>query len=211
MDLTNLIHQIEVFFQNYGLITIFLGSLIEITPLGWTIPGGAIIAVAGFFSNTNDGFPLILVILSGTLGAWITFLLAYFLGKKTGLWLVKKLKQERNANMAKNLLKTHGAVILTTSMMANLTRFWVAYIAGVESYNFYRFLLYSSVASLSWVSLMATVGYLAGFERENLEQVVGRLGLIGWLFFLLSAFIIYKSVAHERKHFKEDLPHDEKS
>ena len=87
--------------------------------------------------------------------------------------------------MAKNLLKKHGAVILTTSMMANLTRFWVAYIAGVESYKPHKFLLYSFVASLGWVSLMAIVGYIAGFERGNIEKIVGRLGVIGWLRFFV--------------------------
>ncbi len=209
MDFLKFVQETELFFQNYGYITIFLGSFIEITPLGWAVPGGVILAIAGFFANRSEGISLISIISFGTLGSWITFLSSYLLGAKTGMWLVKKLKQERNVSLAKHLLRKHGGVILTTSMMANLTRFWVAYVAGVDKYHFGKFLLYSGTASLSWVSIMTFIGFFAGYERQNLERLAGATGIIGWLFVGLAGFVIYRSIRHEYKHFKEDQPHNE--
>ncbi|MFI5240978.1 MAG: DedA family protein [Microgenomates group bacterium] len=211
MNLVDLIDKTELFFNSYGYWTIFLGSLIEITPLGWLMPGGLIIAIAGFFANTGSEIFLVPIIITGTFGAWFTFLGAYLLGNKSGFWLVKKLKQEKNAEFAKSLLKKHGGAILTTSMMANLTRFWIAYIAGVEKYNFWKFFFYSGVASLSWVSIMAILGFLAGYERGNVEAIVGATGIIGWLFLGIASFVLGRSIKHEYKHFKEDTPHNENS
>lgn len=207
MELTEIIRILGIYFEKYGYLTIFSGSLIEITPLGWIVPGGVILAIAGFFANGASELNLALIIIFGTFGAWSTFLGAYLLGKKSGMWLVKKLKQEKNASFAKLLLSKHGGVILTTSMLANLTRFWIAYVAGVENYNFWKFFTYSGIAALSWSSLMTIIGFLAGFERQNIERAIGVLGIFGWAFLGIALFAIQRSIKHEYKHFKEDLPH----
>ncbi len=210
MDLISVLDIIGTLFESYGFFVIFFGSLIEITPIGWAIPGGAILVIAGYLSNGNPNLPLIPIIIYGTLGAWTAFILAYFLGRKSGMWLVKKLHQEKNARFAKQVLKNNGATILTTSMMANLTRFWISYIAGVEKYSFLKFNIYSFVASLSWVSLMVMLGYFAGFEKQNLRNIMSSIGVLAWIFLIIAGIVIYRSVKHEYKHFKEDEPHSEK-
>lgn len=209
MDIIELLGIITTLFEKYGYWIIFFGSLIEITPLAWAVPGGALLVIAGYISNGDQHLPLVPVIIIGTIGAWVAFLLAYLLGAKTGMWLVKKLHQEKNAQFAKNLLRKQGPVILSTSMMANLTRFWISYIAGVEKYNFWKFNIYAVGASLSWVSLMTLIGYFAGYEKENLKNVVSGIGILAWVFLGIASFVIYRSIKHEYKHFKEDEPHNE--
>ena len=206
MDFLALVQKTQIFFEQYRYISIFISSFIEITPLGWAVPGGAILALAGFFANTDRELNLIYIILSGTFGGWITLLLAYYLGKKTQMWLVVKLHQERTAAFAKSLLQKHGGAILTTSMMANITRFWVAYIAGVESYGFLKFIKFSFVASLGWASIMTLIGYLAGFERGNIEGLVKNIGSAAWILLILAFAVLFKSIKHEYLHFKKDLP-----
>lgn len=208
MDIVSLLTPITILFEQYGYVIIFLGSLIEITPVAWAVPGGLILVIAGYISNGDQYLNLAPIIIYGTLGAWFAFLLAYLLGNKTGMWLVSKLHQERNAKFAKSLLKRNGAVILSTSMMANLTRFWISYIAGVEKYNFLKFNIYALGASLSWVSLMTFVGYFAGYEKENLKSIVSGVGILAWAFLCIAIFVIFRSVKHEYKHFKDDTPHD---
>lgn len=207
MDLLTILDEVALLFEQWGYPIIFLGSLIEITPLGWAVPGGAILLVAGYLSNGNSNMPLIPIIIWGTLGTWFAFVSAYLLGSKTGMWLVNKLHQQKNAAFAKRVLKNNGPAILTTSMMANLTRFWVSYIAGVEKYNFLKFNVYAFFASLSWVAMIVLLGYFAGFEKENLRNLTKSVGIVAWILLIIAAIVLYRAIKHEYKHFKEDEPH----
>lgn len=210
MDIIKTLDLVRILFEQWGYPIIFLTSLIEITPLGWAVPGGAILVIAGYLSNGNSNLPLIPIIVWGTLGTWTAFLLAYFLGSKTGMWLVEKLRQQKNARFAKSLLQKNGGVILTTSMMANLTRFWISYIAGVEKYNLIKFNLYAFFASLSWVSMVVLLGYFAGYEKENLRKLTSSVGIVAWILLAVAIFVIYKSIKKEYKNFKQDDPQTEK-
>lgn len=210
MDLLQTLDTLALLFEQWGYPIIFLGSLIEITPLGWAVPGGAILLIAGYLSNGNQNLPLIPIIVWGTLGTWFAFVLAYILGSKTGMWLVNKLHQQNNAALAKRVLKNNGPAILTTSMMANLTRFWISYIAGVEKYNLIKFNLYAFFASLSWVSMIVLLGYFAGYEKENLRKITSSIGIAAWVLLAIAIFVIFRSIKKEYKKFKEDEPATEK-
>lgn len=198
MSAENIINGLEIIYLNVGYLLVFLSALIEITPFGWTIPGGIIVAGGGFYSYGGE-ISLFSVLVAGWFGSWLTFLGAYLLGNKTGMWLVKKLRQEKNARRSEILLKKHGGIILITSMMANLTRFWVAYVAGYQNYHVIKFVFYSGAASLTWSSLMVSVGYLAGSGREQLETGIARLGILGWILLLIALAVIYLKTQKEFK------------
>jgi membrane protein DedA with SNARE-associated domain len=204
MNVVEIISSLEALYISYGYSIVFLSSLIEITPMGWTIPGGVLLAAGGFFAYSGR-LSLLGVLIFSWLGAWATFILAYLLGNKIGYRVVKRLKQEKNAEKAKALLLSHGGVILTTSMMANLTRFWVAFVAGAEDYNPFKFLFYSAAASLTWSSLMVVVGYLAGSERVQLESALTKLGIVAWVLFLGVAVFIFLKARKEFKHLKGEV------
>jgi membrane protein DedA with SNARE-associated domain len=198
MNNVYILSETENMFEQFGYLIIFLSSLIEITPFGWTIPGGLILATGGFFAYGKTNF-LIGILISGWLGAWSSLVLGYILGKKTGLFLVKKLRQEKIAQKAKRLLDKNGAIVLTSSMLANLTRFWSAYFAGVENYQIFRFLLYSGVTSLSWVSLMVFIGFLGGAQRGNIEKLLNQAGIVSWLFLIITILIIFFSIKLDKE------------
>src|SRR3989304_4461371 len=139
METLVLIDKIENIYLSWGNILIFISSLIETSPMGFTIPGGFVVALGGFFSYGNK-LNLAGVILSGTLGMLTTFLIAYVLGRKTGFSLAKKFHQQKYFELAKRLLENHGPIILTTSLLANITRFWIAYVAGSQKYRFFKFM-----------------------------------------------------------------------
>jgi membrane-associated protein len=111
--------------------------------------------------------------------------------------LAKRFKQEKNAERARVLLSRHGPVILTTSLLANLTRFWVAFVAGTQKYPFLKFLFYSGAASLTWTSFMVITGFLAGIERKNIENAFVRVGVLAWFFIVLAIVVIYLKAKSE--------------
>jgi membrane protein DedA with SNARE-associated domain len=201
MQTVELIATIENLYLSWGYPLVFISSFIETTPIGWAIPGGTILLIGGFFSYSRE-VSLYAIILAGWLGQWLTFLIAYYTGFKSGMFLVKKLNQQKNAKKAKILLDKHGGVILTTSMMANLTRFWVAYVAGTKRYNVFKFLFYSGIASLGWTSLMVIIGYIAGIQRAKFESSLAGLGLIAWILLFTAFLVIYLKSKKEFKEFR---------
>jgi membrane protein DedA with SNARE-associated domain len=201
MDTLLLLDNVEKIYQSWGYLLVFFSSLIETSPIGFTIPGGLIVSLGGFFAFGNR-INLVGVVVSGTLGMLVTFLIAYQLGKKTGASLAKKFHQEKYAQLAKRLLNNHGPVILTTALLANLTRFWIAYAAGAEGYSFVRFFFFASAASLTWNSLLVTIGYLAGSGRNELESGIAKLGILSWGFLFLALGIIYLKIKNEVKEIQ---------
>lgn len=201
MDTLEIINKIEQLYSSYGYIIIFLSSFLEITPLGWAIPGGLMLAAGGFFAYSNN-LSLVVMLIFGWAGAWTVFILAYYFGIMTGDQFIKTFKQEKNAKTAEMLLAKHGAVILTTSMLASLTRFWVAYVAGIKRYKFSKFFVFSGIASLTWSSLMIVIGFLAGSERQDLEKSIGKTGIISWIILATVVGIIYFIVRKETKEAK---------
>jgi len=208
MNIQEIINKTEFFYQNFGYLTAFFGTLIEMTPLGWAVPGGVILILGGFFAFGGK-ISLIGVVISGWLGAWTSFIASYILGFKSGMWLVKKFRQEKNTALAKHLLNKHGGKILTTSTLANLTRFWMAYVAGTEKYNFPRFLFYSGAASLTWTSLMVVIGFMIGTERKNLEGWTAGLGIFSWVLLLVAIGFIIWSIKKEHRKFTRENPENE--
>lgn len=203
MNTAELITLIESLYKSYGYLIVFISSFLEITPLGWAVPGGLLLSVGGFFAYSNN-LSLVGMLVFGWAGAWTVFVLAYYFGITTGTQFIKIFKQEKNARQAEILLEKHGAVILTTSMLASLTRFWVAYVAGIKRYKFSKFLVYSGLASLTWSSLMIVIGFLAGSERQDLEKSLGKTGIISWLLFAIAIGVIYWVIKKELKESKDN-------
>lgn len=193
----------EKLYLTYGLPVVFVASMLEITPLGWIVPGGTLLILGGFFAYGRPYY-LLAVIVFGWIGAWATFIATYLLGAGAAKKLNINLKENKSARMARALLKNHGPAILTTSMLASITRFWIAFAAGASKYKMSKFLFYSGVASLTWTSLMVVMGFLAGSEREKLESAVTSLGIISWFIFITAAFVIYILIRKEFSQYKED-------
>jgi len=202
MDTITLLNYLELIYERWGNVLIFIISFLETLPIGFLVPGGLVVSLGGFYSY-GEKTNLIGVVISSTLGMLLAFLVGYLAGRKTGFYLVKKFKQEKNALLAKNLLENQGAVILTTSLLSNLTRFWIAYVAGVEKYNIFRFIFYGTIASLTWNSLFVMIGYLAGSEREKLESGLGKLGILSYGIVVIAILVITWSIKKEFKQLKK--------
>lgn len=202
METIEISQKIKIFLENFGGLTVFFASFLETTPFGWILPGGLIIAAASFFSYPNISL-FIKILISAWLGMWFSLVAGYFLGKKTGLWLVRKLNQEKNAQKAKKLLQKNGAFILTSSIIANLIRFWMAYIAGVGNYPIFSFLIYSAFASFSWVSLVVFIGFISGAKKAHIESMLSKMGSFSWIVVFIVIVFIILSIKREKANLKE--------
>jgi membrane protein DedA with SNARE-associated domain len=201
MQIPDIVAFAENLYLSYGLPIIFLTSLIEITPFGWAIPGGSLLTLGGFFAYGRPTY-LIATIFFGWIGSWSTFIIAYLLGAGAANKLNLNIRGGKAAKQAEILLKRQGPVVMTSAMLASITRFWIAFYAGSKKFDPKKFTIYSGVASLSWTSLMVIIGYLAGTQRDKLEGSSARLGILSWFLFIIFAIFIYFKVRKDLKDIK---------
>ncbi|QQS39046.1 VTT domain-containing protein [Candidatus Woesebacteria bacterium] len=195
---THPVEFLEVIYITHGYFIVFISNYIEASPLGWAIPGGVLVALGGFFAQSNI-LSLGGVLIAGWLGLFSVLLTAYYLGSKSGMRLAKILHQEKNAAKAKRLIEKHGATVLTTSLLASLTRFWVAYVCGAQKYSRNKFIIYAAFTSFAWNFILVFVGYVAGEEKERLDSNLAALGFLGWIILFVTVAIIYWYVSRENE------------
>lgn len=202
MQVNELIDLLEQVFLNWWWAIVFVSALLEMSPLGWVMPGGMLVVVSAFFAWGSPNLLIGIIILS-TLGGVTSFSIAYYLGQKTGNSFVKKLHQEKVAKRAEKILNNNGPVVLTTSMMAGIIRFWAAYVAGSQKYSFWKFIKYATISSFTWTCVIAIVGYIAGSSREVLQHSLAALGILSWMLVALSIAVIVISAKRERQEIEQ--------
>lgn len=191
MDVNYIFSLSEDFFTRWGYLLVFVSTFIETTPLGFLIPGSTIVAIAGYYSYStplNTG----VIIFFSSLGMLTTFSLSYYFGYVTGYSLIKLYKQEKNSQKAKKILDKNGPIVITTALISNITRFWIAYLCGIQKYKFRKFLFYAFIASVSWNSLLTMLGYFAGSGRFVIEKGLAGIGIFSYILLLIIPYVIYR-------------------
>jgi membrane protein DedA with SNARE-associated domain len=190
--------QLQDLYGSSGYLIVFIAGILEASPVSWIIPFSFLIVMAGFIAASGD-LDIVFVILLGVLGQWLSLGFAYYLGERKAAHLIQILKQEEYARKAGKVLRANKVSLLMTSLIAGITRFWVAYLAGHERHDFWEFMALSAAASFVWISLVAFAGYLAGYFGVAIEEAMTGLGIIGWGLIVTIAFTFY----HKLKHHEE--------
>jgi membrane protein DedA with SNARE-associated domain len=182
---TNLIHFIQHNFnvvqllQNslhtFGYPAIFLFVLIESS--GIPLPGETMLLLAAFYAAIYHDLALPLIITCAAMGAIIGDNIGYAIGRTGGKALVERyghyifLKPERLAQ-AERFFARHGDKTVFFGRFIAILRAWSAFLAGVNTMNWRKFLLYNAAGGILWSILYGLIGYYAGkFFHNNFSTV----------------------------------------
>ncbi|WP_221090540.1 DedA family protein [Deinococcus aquaedulcis] len=145
------------------------------------IPSELIMPSAGFAASRGD-LSLPLVILVGTAGSVLGTLPLYYLGRafgeeklvkwadKYGKWLTLSGKDIRKAD---DWFDKHGTKAVLFGRLVPGIRSLLSLPAGMSEMPMAKFLIYSSIGSAVWASILAGAGYLLGENYDRVEQYVG--------------------------------------
>ncbi|PTA68733.1 DedA family protein [Deinococcus arcticus] len=145
------------------------------------IPSELIMPSAGFAASRGD-LNLPLVILVGTAGSVLGTLPLYYLGRafgeeklvawadKYGKWLTLSGKDIRKAD---DWFDRHGTKAVLFGRLVPGIRSLLSLPAGMSEMPMAKFLIYSSIGSAVWASILAGAGYLLGENYDRVEQYVG--------------------------------------
>ena len=179
----------KLYFEKYGLITIFVCAIIEGTLFaGWYFPGSFVI-VLGVFLAGDDYVQLFGVFAVTTLGLLTSYVFNYYVGRYGWYRLLLAMGFAEAIEKAKRQLVRYGprATFLTYwhPNLAALT----STAAGILQIPFRTFMLYTLAATLVWDTFWTIVGYTLG---EAALTVIGPQYVVAFIALWIAAILFKK-------------------
>jgi membrane protein DedA with SNARE-associated domain len=144
------------------------------------IPSELIMPMAGFIAHQGE-LGIVGVILAGTVGSVLGALFWYYLGRWLGLTRLRRWAGEHGrwltiapeeVDRAKQWFDRHAGLAVFFGRLVPAVRTLISVPAGIAGMPLPSFLLYSTVGTGLWTTLLAGAGYLLGSQYELVQ---------GWL------------------------------
>jgi membrane-associated protein len=144
------------------------------------LPSGGLMFTAGVFVATGSlHYDLFTICSLLTFASMLGNITGYWFGKKTGPLLYKrqdsKFFKQAHLKAAENFYKKHGGLALAVGLVLPITRTFSPIVAGMVNLNFKRFLLFTFIGSVLWVSAFVSAGFLIAsmpFLKPYLKYII---------------------------------------
>jgi membrane protein DedA with SNARE-associated domain len=203
------------FYDQYGYLVVFLGTLGENTALlGLILPGNSLALLGAFYAREgtlNLGWVIFFAWLGTVLGYHADYLLGSFvLTHAMTRWsrsrLGQRLRLAGRIRLARKMLTQHGGKAIVFSHVIGHMRSFVALTAGITRMNYLHFLCFEAFAALLWNTAYSLLGYFIAVEIDRLQIIIERSG---WVILAIVAllFIVWrwwrqKKTKHTRQRRK---------
>lgn len=171
----------------YGLMCtiVFCETGLVVTPF---LPGDSLLFFVGAKSASNIGInPLVigpLLILAALAGDNVN----YWLGRRLGPAVFKRessrLLNKKHLTRAHEFYEKYGSKTIILARFVPIVRTFAPFVAGIGRMNYARFLVFSIVGAIAWVTICISAGYYFGqfeFVKKRFEVVVVAIVVISVL------------------------------
>jgi len=190
--------------QGLGYMGVMLLMAIESSFI--PMPSEIIVPPAAYLASLGK-MNIFIIIIAGTVGSVLGAIFNYIIGYYLGRPLVYKLTEHRFAKylfISKDKLEGAEKYFLKNSNSATfigrlipVIRQLVSIPAGFCKMKFTNFLLFTTIGSFIWVSVLAALGYFIGSNQELLKKYYKELTIIlfivGLVYFYIKIFKKKKS------------------
>ncbi len=174
--LVEIVTQYETWTYVILFVIVFCETGLVVTPF---LPGDSLLFAAGAIS-AMDNQPLTIA------GIMLTFFAAAFLGDNTNYFIGKFLGQrvyEKNYRLIKRkyldqthaFYEKHGGKTLIIARFMPIIRTFAPFVAGVGTMSYMRFISFSLIGNIIWVTLFCLAGFFFGnipFVKSNFSVIV---------------------------------------
>ncbi len=163
--------------STYGYGLVF--GLILLESAGLPLPGETMLVIASA-SAASGHLSMLGVILSATLGAIIGDMGGYWIGRKGGSVIFKRIlgsAYEEHLVKGQAFFKRYGAASVFLARFVPVVRIIAANLAGISAMHFQTFSFYNAAGGLAWAIAMSSIGYFFGSNLPLLELLMRRFGI----------------------------------
>lgn len=209
LELQDWLKLIGEFYDRYGYLTVFLGSLGENTAfLGLLLPGNSLALLGAVYARLgtlNLGWVIFFASIGTVLGYHVDYLFGRLvLTRASSRWsasrIGRRMRLAGRLRLARILITKHGGKAILISHLIGHLRSFVALSAGMSRMNYRRFLGYELVAAAVWNTAFCLLGYLLAAEIDRLHVLVERAGwvIVGVLVLLFIGWRYLKQRMRQR-------------
>ncbi len=184
------------FTNKVGYLGIFIGMFVESTVI--PIPSELVMIPAGLAASNGD-LNLFLVIFYGILGNVLGALFCYYIAASLGrvvLFRIGKyffLKPE-NIVRIESFFNKHGEISVFIGRLVPGARHFISIPAGVAKMDISKFILYTTLGSSIWTSILAIIGYMVGKNQDLIHEYLSIIIIASLVFvvLLIVGYIYFK-------------------
>jgi len=155
---------------------VFCETGLVVTPF---LPGDSLIFAIGAVAARDIGVNIAIVAPGLIIAALLGDNVNYWLGRRLGPAVFKredsKLLNKKHLLHAQAFYEQHGSKTVILARFVPIIRTFAPFVAGIGQMNYLRFLTFSVIGALMWVSICLTGGYFLGglpFFKKHFEMVV---------------------------------------
>lgn len=198
------------FTNSYGYIGVLV--LIFLENIFPPIPSELILLASGFLitkTNLNIFIMIIFATLGSLLGGILLYYLASLLNKNTLIKLInsKALRflnlKEKDIDLSFNWFNKKGNISVLICRCIPFLRSLISLPAGIFKMSFIKFLLYTTIGSLVWNSVIIVIGYVVGDNFLVINEVLKKYSyLFVALITIIGVIVIFRK---RRKNEKSGI------
>lgn len=160
-----------------------LALLVAVENVFPPIPSEIILPLAGFNSSTgemNVYLAIVWATIGSVVGALILYYVGYFFGEERVRYIVRKWGKwlgfkESDVDKADDWFDRYGGYAVMFCRVIPIVRSIISIPAGLRKMPMLTFVLFTTLGSLTWNTLLIFAGYLLGDNWDHVEEYVGIL------------------------------------
>ena len=177
--ITAFIHWLVEFVHQFGYAGIFIMTFIESTFV--PVPAEMTVVPAGYLVQQGkmSFAPVLFLSIAGAVaGSYANYMIARTLGRGVFIRYGKYFfMTEAKLVKIERFFKKHGAVSTFTGRLIPGVRHFIAFPAGLAKMNLKPFLIYTTLGSSIWMTVLVVLGYYIGENKELLTTYLPLLKL----------------------------------
>jgi membrane protein DedA with SNARE-associated domain len=203
-----LIDFLKPLYDSFGYLIVGGGVLLERSMfVGLIVPGDIILALGGVYASQGR-LNVVAVAALGTVAAIVGESTGYWLGRKVGLRLIRKLpylnRFENRLEDAERYFERRGGWTVAVGRYATAAGAFIPFVAGLSKMPYGRFLLFDIPAIVVWAVAITWFGYAFGNHIEFVDKALSRFGY--GMLALLVAFFVGRWLWKRSRKAKAELP-----
>jgi membrane protein DedA with SNARE-associated domain len=184
--------------EKFGYLGLGFGLVVD--SAGVPIPSEVLLPISGVLVRQGH-FNFLAVLVVSTLAQTLGAVLAYMLGARGGLPLVRRfgryvLFSERELATTQKWFARYGSLLTLFGRCLPVIRTYIGYPAGIAQMPFGPFVVFSLIGSLAWSAILVGAGYALGGHLDGLDAVLHKFSLV--IAGLLVVLVVWYVVRHLR-------------